>query len=104
MTIGERERVPFVRHDYFIEEWEAVGRILVKGFTSVDYFPTFLSKAVVCFCLFGTEVTEDIFLSSFKQYLSQIEEELIESVIDAIKDNSAILEPVQIYWGERAAK
>ena len=81
MTIGERERVPFVRHDYFIEEWEAVGRILVKGFTSVDYFPTFLSKAVVCFCLFGTEVTEDIFLSSFKRYLSQIEEDLIESVI-----------------------
>lgn len=27
MTIGERERFPFVRHDHFVEEWEAVGRI-----------------------------------------------------------------------------
>ena len=32
MTIGERERVPFVRHDHFIKEWGTVGRILVKGF------------------------------------------------------------------------
>ena len=39
MTLGERERVPFVRHDYFVQEWEAVGRILVKGFVSVSYFP-----------------------------------------------------------------
>jgi len=31
MTIGERERVPFIRHDHFIKEWEAVGRIPVKG-------------------------------------------------------------------------
>lgn len=27
MTIGEREKVPFVRHDHFVEEWQAVGRI-----------------------------------------------------------------------------
>jgi hypothetical protein len=52
MTIGERERVPFVRQDHFIENWESIGRILVKGYTSVDYFPLFLSKAFICFCLF----------------------------------------------------
>ena len=34
MTIGERERVPFIRHDHFIKEWEAIGRILVKGYIS----------------------------------------------------------------------
>ena len=31
MTIGERERVPFVRHDHFVDEWEAIGRILVTA-------------------------------------------------------------------------
>ena len=36
MTIGERGRVPFVRHDYFVEEWEAVGRIIVKGYMSIS--------------------------------------------------------------------
>ncbi|KXJ21767.1 hypothetical protein AC249_AIPGENE15187 [Exaiptasia diaphana] len=35
MTIGERERVPFVRHDHFVDEWKAVGRILVKGYRSL---------------------------------------------------------------------
>lgn len=35
MTIGDRERVPFVIHDHFVEEWDAVGGILVKGFQSV---------------------------------------------------------------------
>ena len=44
MKIGERERVPFKRHDHFIKEWEAVGRILVKGYQSVLYFPLLLSK------------------------------------------------------------
>ncbi|CAH3142358.1 unnamed protein product [Pocillopora meandrina] len=31
MTKGQRERVPFMRHDHFVEGWEAVGRNLVKG-------------------------------------------------------------------------
>ena len=31
MTKGQRERVPFMRHDHFVEELEAVGRNLVKG-------------------------------------------------------------------------
>ena len=63
MTIGETERVPFVRHDHFVKEWGggAVGKILVKGFTLVTYFPMFLSKAFICCCLFGTEVPRQQF-------------------------------------------
>ena len=74
MTIGERERVSFVRHDHFIEEWEAIACILVKGYISVCYFPLFISKAFICFCLFGNEVTDAVFFSSFKRYLSQLED------------------------------
>ena len=36
MTIGDREKVPFVSHDHFVEEWECVGRILIKRFESVS--------------------------------------------------------------------
>ena len=77
MTIGEREGVPFVRHDYFVGEWEAVVRILVKGYMSISYFATFLSKAFLCYCLFGNQVPESIFIDSFTKYLSPVEEELI---------------------------
>ena len=61
MTIGERERVPFVRHDHFVEEWNAIGRILVKGFESVSYFPLFISKAFLGYCLFGNQVPDMVF-------------------------------------------
>ena len=47
VMIGEQERVPFIRHDHFIKEWKAVGRILVKGYQSVSYFSLFLSKAFI---------------------------------------------------------
>ena len=81
MTIGERERVPFVRHDHFIKEWGAIGRILVKGFRSVAYFPLFLSKAFMCYCLFDAEVPEGIVLESFMKYLSPVEEELVSNFL-----------------------
>lgn len=81
MTIGERERVPFIRHDHFIKEWGAIGRILVKGYTSVSYFPMFLAKGFMCYCLFGTEVPESILLDSFMKYLSPIEEELVNEYL-----------------------
>ena len=56
MTIGERERVSFLRNDHFIKEWEAVGRIFVKEYQSASYFPLFLSKAFICYCSFDAEV------------------------------------------------
>ncbi len=76
MTVGERERVPFVRHDHFIDEWEAFARILVKGYETISYFPTFISKAFMSYCLFGRDVPAPTILESFMKYLSPSEEEL----------------------------
>lgn len=81
MTIGDRERVPFVSHDHFVEEWECLGRILIKRFESVSYFPTFLSKEFLCYCLFGNQVPNSILIDSFSTYLSPLEEELILDVM-----------------------
>lgn len=95
MTIGERERVPFVRRDHFIKEWEAVGRILVKGYQSVSYFPLFLSKAFICYCLFDAEVPESILLESFMKYLSAVEEDLLKEYLEKAclpDDNDELLE------------
>ena len=82
MTIGERERVPFVGHDHFVEEWNAIGRILVKGFESVSYFPPFISKAFLGYCLFGNQTPDVVYLESFQKYLSKEEEEMIKAVIE----------------------
>ena len=32
LCVGERERVPFVRHDLYINEWNSIVKILVKCF------------------------------------------------------------------------
>lgn len=69
------------------EEWESVGRILVKGFELVSYFPTFLSKAFICYCLFGNQVPDSIFIDSFSKYLSPLEEELI---LDVMRQNEIL--------------
>ncbi len=81
MTIGERERVPFVRHDHFVNEWQAIGRILVHGYKMVSYFPLILSKTFIGYCLFGDSVPDSVVINSFKKYLSIDEEELVEKCL-----------------------
>ena len=97
MTIGEQEGVPFIRHDHFIKEWEAVGRIhvLVKGYQSVSYFSLFLSQAFICHCLFDAEVPENILMESFMKYLSPVEEDLVKEYLEKdclTDDNDELLE------------
>ena len=47
LMLGEGERVPFIRHDYQRNEWEAIARILLKGYQEYQYFPLRLSKTFV---------------------------------------------------------
>ena len=35
-TNGKDERVPVIRHDLQVAEWEAIARITVKGYQQVD--------------------------------------------------------------------
>lgn len=42
-TLGERGRVPFIRHDFLSEQWAALGRIIVKGHEDLGYFPVMLN-------------------------------------------------------------
>ena len=89
MTVWERERVPFIQHDHFIDEWEAVARILVKGYEMVSYFPTYLSKAFLSFCLFGLEVPDSVVLDLILKYLSHSKEESVKEYLvkDTFPDN-----------------
>ena len=41
LLIGETERVPYVRLDLFKYEWEAIEKILLKGYIDTGYFPVF---------------------------------------------------------------
>lgn len=70
-ALGENERVPCIRSDMGVDEWTAVGRILIKGFRDIGFFPIRLCKAFMFAVLFGVDsVAPDALLSSFKEYIS----------------------------------
>ena len=62
--IGTDQRVPFVRYGLYIPEWEAIGRIPIKGCLDFRYFPIILSYGFVHYCLYG-EVEEEELIKGF---------------------------------------
>ena len=83
LMLGEGERVPSIRHDFQRKEWEAIARILLKGFQEYQYFPLRLSKTFVASCLFGeSAVSEQMLMESFMQYVSEDERKVIQKCLN----------------------
>ena len=72
--------VPFVQHELYIPEWEAIGRILMKGYLDFGYFPIVLSYCFVHYCLYG-EVDEEELIKGSLKYLSSDERSVIEETL-----------------------
>ncbi len=71
---GEDERVPRLRPDFSEAEWEAIGRIWVKGLLDLGVLPVRLSSAFIFACMHGIDsVNDDVLMSSFHNYLSLTE-------------------------------
>ena len=82
LFIGENERIPFVRHDYQRDEWEAVARILVKGYLSCQYLPLLLSPTFLAYLFWGESViTSPMLLKSLGNYISVDEKNLMDKCI-----------------------
>jgi len=47
LFIGDRQRIPYIRHDLYIDDWEAIGNILLKGYLDTGYFPVQICTAFV---------------------------------------------------------
>jgi len=93
-TLGERERVPSLRHDFQSNEWSAIGRILAKGFLDLGYFPSVLSQAFIASVLFGeNSVNEETLLKSFQNYIAKDEHDI---VAEALKGNLDVDELIDV--------
>jgi hypothetical protein len=44
LMVGEEERVPYIRHDYQWQEWEAIARVLVFGYKGYQFSQYFCLK------------------------------------------------------------
>ena len=82
LTVGALGKVPSVRHGYQKGEWEAIGRIIVYGYSFAKYFPIALSPAFVASVFFGQETsTPEFLIESFESYMSQDESKVLEKAL-----------------------
>ncbi|XP_034535248.1 uncharacterized protein LOC117809829 isoform X2 [Notolabrus celidotus] len=86
---GETERVPRLRPDFSEAEWQAVGRIWVKGFLDHGIIPVRLSKAFILACIHGIDsVNADVLMTSFQNYLPPIERSAVEKALQGTMEES----------------
>lgn len=93
LMTGEKERVPGLRIGYQRQQWEAIGRVLLKGYMSCKYFPLNLSKTFFVYCLFGEEqISNEMLMGSFKNFISDSEKDLIEKAYNGEVESDEFLE------------
>ena len=69
-TRGEEERVPSIFSDYDTDEWQAVGKILLKGYKDTGVYPLKLSCAFSVALINGEHsVTPTCLMESLGMYL-----------------------------------
>ena len=79
---GEEERVPTLFPEYGLEEWRAVGRILLKGYKDCGVYPLRLSLAFSASLILGeAAVLPDVLLQSFRMYLSCSDRDIINRAL-----------------------
>ncbi|KAJ8048025.1 hypothetical protein HOLleu_00181 [Holothuria leucospilota] len=84
---GCNQRVPCIRNDMGWKDWEAVGRVLAKGFVDHGFFPVHLCKAFVMACLDGPDsVSEDILVTSFMDYISDDDRDCLKKALSNMEE------------------
>ena len=61
-------RVPFIRHNFHIEECTAIGNILGSRFLDINHFPIKISRAFIIYCLFW-DFSNDIIYRLLLEFL-----------------------------------
>ena len=105
LLIGEMQRVPYVRHDLFKPEWEAIGKILLKGYADSKYFPLILSSAFVMYTVFG-DVPDDVLLTSFMLYVAPDECAILKEAMSSYEtiDEEELIDVLDRYKCRKAVK
>ncbi|CAG5980160.1 unnamed protein product, partial [Menidia menidia] len=84
-TLGVEVKVPFIRHDFQCEEWQAVARVFVIGWKQAGYFPVKLAIPFLEEVLYGS--TTSSFKDSFLLYVSQEERSVL---LKALEDFNSV--------------
>lgn len=84
-TTGTSFKVPYVRHDFGEKQWKAVADIILRGYKEESYFPVKLAPAFIKNVL-DTEVTEEVLVNNFLQYISESEADVLRTAMGNYSD------------------
>ena len=85
---GEVERIPMINSKFGKSEWNAIGRIILKGLTDVQIFPVALSMAFCIALVHGEEaVGDEDLLDSFCRYICESERDVVNAALSGSLDD-----------------
>ena len=58
-TMGTDLKVPCLRHDYEVADWQSIASVLAMGWLTQGIFPIRLSRNFINCCLYGMEMNSD---------------------------------------------
>ena len=79
-TAGSTEKTSPIRYDMQKDQWQSIARVIVYGFTVLNYFPLKLSQLIITTCLFGEEsLSRQFLLMSFSAYVTRDDRTVIDT-------------------------
>ena len=102
-AVGQKEKVPYLRHDFGTEEWESVGKIIVLGWKQVRYFPISISPVIMEMTVKGVS-TRNI-VDAFFNVISQSEATTFKSALENFDmvDSEELVEVLDIHQARKLA-
>ncbi|PIK48034.1 hypothetical protein BSL78_15096 [Apostichopus japonicus] len=99
ITLGKNFKVPYLRHDFQSAQWESVARIILKGFQTTGYFPTFLAPPFVEYSISSKVAPDTKVLEAFFQYVPDEEREIFQRALDDFTavDLNELIDILDIY-------
>ncbi|CAG9764624.1 unnamed protein product [Ceutorhynchus assimilis] len=75
-TVGANVKVPYIRHDFNAEKWEAIALVLYIGYKETNYFPIEIAKVFMEMVIFDRRLSD--LNESFLSYVSSDDKILLE--------------------------
>lgn len=84
-TEGTSCKIPIIRHDFQENDWLAIAKILVNGYTKHGYFPIKIAKSFIMTCLGKGEDDQSV-ITDFLNFISPPDKELVERALSNYDD------------------
>ncbi|ESO90461.1 hypothetical protein LOTGIDRAFT_164040 [Lottia gigantea] len=79
-TVGDTAKVPVLRHDMGVTTWQAVARIIIKGYETCGYWPLKIASPFLEEAMFGTVISD--LTTVFFNHVSHSEREVLKLALN----------------------